>query len=249
MLRSNFQHIGPVDFPEWQGRQLHMHPLYTFNPVMPTGYEDYLIMVRNLLLRAAHSGGRVYLTVDEKIIMPGQSQRRPGAHVDGTWIPDLSLMPRVIFPKKKPERILPSQPPRNRLPKNKRVPREEEDDDEPMPMVVDIHRMPSGHGQPARRRAPPSSGGHSHGSHSLGAYVKPQDIIVAASVAGCRVYPGTFHGDPRSNGDLEHIRPQLGEGLIAEGGEAYILNPDCVHESLVFTVPTKRSFMRLALET
>ena len=71
-------------------------------------------------------------------------------------------------------------------------------------------------------------------------------IIVAASEPGCIVYDGTFHGEPASDGDLEHIRDQLGKGYLLPANRGYLLSPDCVHESMIFYTPTKRTFLRVA---
>ena len=73
-------------------------------------------------------------------------------------------------------------------------------------------------------------------------------VIVAASVEGCRVWRGLFQGHPKEDGDLEHIREQLdaAHSEILPAGIGYLLSPDCVHESLVFEVPTQRQFLRLA---
>jgi len=61
--------------------------MYTFDttePVMAEGYEDYLDIVSNLCT----SVGQItpaYMTVDEKAVKAGWSQRRPGAHVEGWY--------------------------------------------------------------------------------------------------------------------------------------------------------------------
>ena len=73
-------------------------------------------------------------------------------------------------------------------------------------------------------------------------------IIVAASVPGCIVYDGKFEGEPASDGDLEHIRGQLGPGYLLAANRGYLLSPDCVHESMVFESPTKRTFLRIAFQ-
>ena len=66
---------------------------------------------------------------------------------------------------------------------------------------------------------------------------------------GCIVYEGTFDGAPKDDGDLEHIRDQLGPGRVLPASVAYRLSPDCVHESVVMDRPTPRTFLRIALET
>lgn len=72
-------------------------------------------------------------------------------------------------------------------------------------------------------------------------------VIVAANVSGCRAWRGTFEGQPSSDGDLSHIEHLLGEGEIIPPNVGYLLSPDCVHESMIFEQPTRRSFLRIAL--
>ena len=52
---------------------------------MPDGFEDYLTLVKTLVESADANTGTAYLTVDEKVILPGMSQRRPKPHVDGCF--------------------------------------------------------------------------------------------------------------------------------------------------------------------
>ena len=185
-LNSTYAKLGPVALPVWQGRQKYMH---TFNPQtfkMAEGFEDYLIPVY-LLCQAAQGLTKspiheAHMTVDEKIVQPGMSQRRPGAHVDGCWLPEA-----------------------------------------------------------CKWASPPI---WAHYCNNLP--VERMSIIVAASVRGCIVYPGAFQGEPKNDGDLEHIRDQFGEPKLLPANEGFLLSPDCVHESMVFDAATKRTFLRIA---
>ena len=55
------------------------HAFDLSNITMPQGYEDYLEPVRRLRLVAGANKGVAYMTVDEKIIKEGMSQRRPSS--------------------------------------------------------------------------------------------------------------------------------------------------------------------------
>ena len=74
--------------------------MHTFNPVrnpvMAEGYEDYLEPVKALCQAAEALTNNpiheAHMTVDEKVVQPGMSQRRPGAHVDGCFMPALQSM-------------------------------------------------------------------------------------------------------------------------------------------------------------
>jgi hypothetical protein len=89
MLNSYYRRLCEVALP-YKGRQKYMHSFDLANPVMAQGFEDYLVPV-TLLCRAAKANiGTAHMTVDEKIIPAGMSQRRPKPHVDGRYIPSLS---------------------------------------------------------------------------------------------------------------------------------------------------------------
>lgn len=84
-LRSNFTVLVPVVLPSYKGRQLRYHTFNLAHPAMPPGYEDYLEPVRALCAAAGATKGVGHLTVDEKVIKAGASQRRPKPHVDGCF--------------------------------------------------------------------------------------------------------------------------------------------------------------------
>lgn len=85
MLNSYYNKLTPVKLP-YKGRQNYMHEFEASNPAMPKGFEDYLNPVKDLLSACGKQAGPVYMTVDEKVVKSGTSQRRPGPHVDGHFI-------------------------------------------------------------------------------------------------------------------------------------------------------------------
>ena len=179
-LQSSYTNVGPVQLPEWQGRQKYMHSFDPKDPVMAPGFEDYLEVVTRLCRDAGIKSQEAHMTVDEKIVQPGMSQRRPGAHVDGQFMKERNLSEH--------------------------------------PWAHYCNELP----------------------------LPRMAVIVAASVPGCTVYPGEFQAQPKEDGDLEHIRPQLGKGEILDPNQGYLLSPDCIHESMIFNEPTKRTFLRIA---
>jgi hypothetical protein len=183
MLHSDYRPLVSVDLP-FQGRQMYMHTFDLANPVMAPGFEDYLEPVRALCHAAGAVVGEAHMTVDEKVIQPGRSQRRPKPHVDGVFV---------------------------------------------------IASMNWGHG-----------GGWNHGCNNIGAGpVRRMPVIVAASAIGCRVWRGTFNAIPAADGDLSHL--SLPEGEIVPANMGFLLNGDCVHESLIQPVAAQRTFLRIAL--
>lgn len=85
ILNSAVTPLGAVTMPVYQGRQDYMHTFDVAAPVMRAGFEDYLGIVCDLLSRAGITTGMAHMTVDEKVVEAGMSQRRPGPHVDGRF--------------------------------------------------------------------------------------------------------------------------------------------------------------------
>jgi len=183
MLVSRFEDLGAITFPVWSGRQKYMNTVDPSNPRMDEGFEDYNDVIRQLCGAAGYAGPEVHVTVDEKVVQPGCSQRRPDAHVDGHFQVDKGVW------------------------------------------------------------------GHNPGwNHFCNEVPIPRmSVIVGASVAGCIGYRGEFDGVPKNDGDLEHIRDQLGAGELLPANRGFLLSPDCVHESIRYSSPTKRGFLRIAL--
>jgi hypothetical protein len=187
MLNSQYTPLCEVTLP-WRDRQKYMHSFDLAAPTMAPGFEDYLDPVKALCEAAGARFGIAHMTVDEKIVPAGMSQRRPRPHVDGCFMPE---------------------------------------------------RMSWGH-EPGP--------GWLHYCNDIGVGpVQRMAVIVAASVPGCRAWRGMFDGSPKNDGDLSHIADHLGEGDVLLANLGYLLSPDCVHESMIFDLAMKRTFLRIAL--
>lgn len=182
MLNSDYKRLCPVQLP-YRNRQKYMHSFDLAAPIMAPGFEDYLKPVLDLCRAAGAILGTAHMTVDEKVVPAGMSQRRPHPHVDGCFMPASTRW---------------SHDP-SWLHYCNHVP---------------VARMP---------------------------------VIVASSAPGCRAWRGMFEGEPRDDGDLSHIAGKLGNGEVLPAGVGYLLSPDCVHESMIFDEPTRRTFLRIAL--
>src|ERR1700744_3020663 len=90
LLDSNYKKLIPVDLP-FSGKSVYMHPIEMDNPQMPSGFEGYLKPVQSLLesLGLCKFSETAFVTVDEKYVEAGLTQRRPKPHIDGKWIPSL----------------------------------------------------------------------------------------------------------------------------------------------------------------
>jgi hypothetical protein len=89
-LISDYKPIHQVTLPNFKNRQKYMHSFELSNPKMANGFEDYLGVVSDLCLSVGAINGIAHMTVDEKIIEAGMSQRKPNPHVDGCYYPDLN---------------------------------------------------------------------------------------------------------------------------------------------------------------
>jgi hypothetical protein len=181
MLNSQYTRLCEVVLP-WHQRQKYMHSFDLRAPSMANGFDDYLFPVMALCQAAGATTGIAHMTVDEKIVPAGMSQRRPKPHVDGCFLPQRMSWNHPTW----------------------------------------VHNIDTG---PIQRMA----------------------VIVAASAPGCRTWRGQFDGTPMNDGDLSHIADQLGDGDILPANVGYLLSPDCVHESMIFEQPTRRTFLRIAL--
>lgn len=86
MLNSDYSRLCAVSLP-FANRQRYMHSFDLAAPVMAEGVEDYLEPVLRLCETAGARSGIAHMTVDEKLVSAGMSQRRPKPHVDGCFIP------------------------------------------------------------------------------------------------------------------------------------------------------------------
>lgn len=186
MLNSDFRRLCPVALP-YAGRQKYMHTFDLARPVMAPGFEDYDEAVWTLCAAAGAFEGEAHMTVDEKVIPAGMSQRRPRPHVDGCFMPTAM-------------------------------------------------RWGGGPGGP----------GWLHYCNDVGGeHARRMSVIVASNVSGCRAWRGQFDGKPAVDGDLSHLT--LPEGEVLPPNAGFLLSPDCVHESMIFDRPTRRTFLRIAL--
>lgn len=223
MLNSDYRKLCAVTLP-YAGRQMYMHTFDLASPVMARGYEDYLIPVCALINAAGAFEGEAHMTVDEKVVKAGMSQRRPFPHVDGCFYPNEKAVERV-------EKLIGVEPAHTFHGWGHGTP-------SPAPV-----RSGAGWGHSGS-----SGGGWNHTCNNIALdEFKRMPVIVASSVPGCRVWRGKFKGEPKDDGDLSHIK--LGKGKVLPAGVGFLFSPDCVHESMIQEQDIQRTFLRIALPT
>jgi hypothetical protein len=209
MLHSFHYPIAKAQFPEYTGQQ---HYMARYNPRNHTNLYGYGDMAA-IVAATFNIKDTIFVTIDEKIIQPGMSQRRPGPHVDGCFTPADEAM------EIEDEEIVLDPATRDAL----------------LHGPYGFYGGGWGHG----------GGGWNHSCNRVP--FKRMPVAVAATVAGCRVWDGSFDAEPQNDGDLSHIWEQLGEGFLLPANKIFLLSPDCVHESVIFNQPTQRQFVRFAL--
>lgn len=85
---------------------------------------------------------------------------------------------------------------------------------------------------------------HSHRGHAHLSY-RPEAIILASDIEGCRAYVGSFHGEPKDDGDCSHLDFSNAVAIAMRAGVAYVGNVTMVHESLQIAAGGRRTLVRL----
>jgi len=71
--------------------------------------------------------------------------------------------------------------------------------------------------------------------------------LVAASYAGCEVWPNAVDCRIGDAGDLQHMEGQLGESVMLEAHRLYFMTSDTPHQSLIVPKGTRRTLLRITL--
>ena len=103
VLKSKLAMIGPVPFPDFTGERVYMLPFIQIEglpPALSRWQPTVDAMLTGILCPPP---GKIYLMIDQGRVTAGQTQRRPGPHIDGNWIEDLSTADhatgRAMYPE------------------------------------------------------------------------------------------------------------------------------------------------------
>jgi hypothetical protein len=89
MIVSKVQFLAKFALPAFAGDQLYMHEIAIGEKwSLPPALVRWTDTVRAMLALAPGVQGRAFVTVDQREVKRGQSQRRPGPHVDGNYLFD-----------------------------------------------------------------------------------------------------------------------------------------------------------------
>jgi hypothetical protein len=87
-FKSKLQELNPVPFPEFTGERVYMKPFDPSRP-LPEDLSRWQPTIDAMMVEAPKD--RIcYLLLDQKVVRRGESQRRPGVHIDGYWSAEIS---------------------------------------------------------------------------------------------------------------------------------------------------------------
>lgn len=87
MYTSTVKELNPVTFPEFTGERIYMQKFYK-KQGLPKHLARWQNTVDQMLLQV-DTDQPIFLMVDQGIVQPNTSHRRPGPHIDGYWIEEL----------------------------------------------------------------------------------------------------------------------------------------------------------------
>lgn len=82
---STVQQLGRVPFPAFTGERVYMRE-FTKRGGLPEDLSRWQPTV-NAMLDGVDATGSIFMMIDQGVVQPGASHRRPGLHVDGYWLP------------------------------------------------------------------------------------------------------------------------------------------------------------------
>jgi hypothetical protein len=231
-MLSFAQGRSEVTFPEFTGERIYMLE-FTQAAGLPDEAARWQPTV-DQMLEGIVTDQPMFLMVDQSEVLTGNTQRRPGAHMDGYWHPARG----AHAPVHRGQAVTGGYAPAHRF------------------------VAPGAHGPvgPGHGPVPPAPGTHggSPGFHSalpspaagwdtahLQEVWAPEAVILASSVSACRALVGEWDGPIGDGGDCAAADLSRLEEFGMDAGRAYAGNVTMVHESLPVTADALRTLVRL----
>lgn len=230
MIQSIAQQRGIVAFPAFTGERIYMQPFFQRDG-LPKEMGRWQPTV-DAMLDGIKTDQPIYLMVDQGIILPSTSHRRPGIHVDGYWNPG---------PGHGSHRSV-SAHGGNRGGHGGYNP------PEPAPSHGG-RRSHGGYREPEPPRHRPSAP-RRHGAGVAGwdriDFSDPEAIILASDVSACVAYTGEYDEQLIiEGGDARHINVDHMERHVFNANTVYAGNVALLHESVPLATRTQRTLVRL----
>lgn len=87
MYISNVKKLNTVTFPEYTGERVYMEKFYK-EQGLPKSLSRWQPTV-DQMLENIDTDKPIFIMIDQSVVQPNTSQRRPGPHIDGYWVEEL----------------------------------------------------------------------------------------------------------------------------------------------------------------
>ncbi|KQP37587.1 hypothetical protein [Pseudorhodoferax sp. Leaf274] len=214
LKQSTIQQRGAVTFPEFTGERVYMLPFRKAEG-LPFDLARWQPTV-DAMLDGIDVASPIYLMIDQGVVQPGATHRRPGVHIDGYWRPEIAAH---------------GQP----------APRPGHGHQPPEPWRPHVFTSSWDHQPPG----PTWVYAGSHGQHVTSRRQR-EAIILASSVQGGAAWVGQYDGEPGEGGDFSHLdlaslaEVPMGAGFVWAGDAMTTL-----HASVPLARATPRTLVRL----
>lgn len=240
MYKSIVQRRGPVAFPEFTGERIYMHE-FRKSSGLPPEYARWRETVEQMLT-GIDTDGPIYLMVDQGMVAPGNTHRRPGVHIDGYWNPAMlahgfSYGHGYVPPS---HGYIPPDPTPYSIPDvSVNIPGKKQKRKTPTLKIPEVipPLPPLGIPHPKRKRKLDGWGDATFDS--------PEGIILASDVRGCEALIGRYSGDIGDGGDCSGIDLSGLHRLTMDPSTVFAGNVCMLHQSLPMHAPTQRTLVRL----
>lgn len=86
MITSLIRPVGSLALPPFAGTRVYMQSHILGERVRIQDNPAFEDPIEKMLANVQDDGAKVFITIDQKLVLPGKTHRRPGAHVDGNFI-------------------------------------------------------------------------------------------------------------------------------------------------------------------
>lgn len=255
-ISSKSKEIGEIQFPEFKGDKIYMLEFDLSNPKLPEKYKRWESVVQEMIEKSPIKTGKAYLTVDEENVIPGNSHRRGGVHIDGNFIYGF-----------KDGKVVEINTQNESVSWGIEEEDEEDFDDESQDDVEKKDYKPSFSSSISWRSTSWSSksksstswsgttswatgllvGGLNEEQHLRQYCSEKGGILISSNYEACDGWNGVFKNIPLGGGDCSHIDVSNLEKFRLKANKVYLGNSTFLHESVKINEPVKRQMVRITL--
>lgn len=260
-IDSKSKEIGEVKFPEFKGDKIYMLEFDLSNPKLPEKYKRWESVIQEMIEKSPVKKGKAYLTVDEENVIPGNSHRRGGVHIDGNFIYGFKDG-KVVEINTHNESTSWSGP----VSWGTTIDEDEDDEDEDdkekeykpnwsRPVSWSSNSRPADYSSSNSWSSTGTTswatgllvGGLNEEQHLRQYCSEKGGILIASNYEACDGWNGKFKNIPLGGGDCSHIDVSNLEKYRLKANKVYLGNSTFLHESVKINEPVKRQMVRITL--